>query len=68
MSYSSLNDRFPDLHWFVLRCSGRIRHRAIKVVEAETGDGAVVDPADLQQLVALGLPTSFSSAQVGLPQ
>lgn len=36
----------------------------MRIVEAETGDGVVVDSAELQQLADLGLPTSFASAQV----
>ena len=44
--------------------SGRIRHRPVKVVEAGTGDGAIIDSSELQQLADLGLPTTFASAQV----
>ena len=36
----------------------------MKVVEAGTDDGAIVDSAELQQLAELGLPTTFASAQV----
>ena len=33
----------------------------VKVTVSETGDGAEVDPEDLRQLAAMGLPSAISS-------